>query len=90
MMSVSGAAYAAFFTGIQGAVVPVLWITAFFGFFTADSLIRSLSAEIMPTAYRATIGGLCYCTEILAGGASLALEGRWYDYFHAHGPAIAV
>lgn len=90
MMSVSGAAYAVFFSGIQGAVVPVLWITAFFGFFTADSLLRSLSAEIMPTAYRATIGGLCYCAEIIAGGVSLGLEGRWYDYFHAHGPAIAV
>jgi hypothetical protein len=71
-------------------VVSALWITAFFGFFTADSLVRSLSAEIMPTAYRATIGGLCYCVEIMLGGVSLALEGYWYDYFHAHGPAISV
>lgn len=90
MMSISGVTYAAFFSGIQGVVVPALWITAFFGFFTADSLTRSLSAEIMPTAYRATIGGLCYCAEIVAGGVSLGLEGRWYDYFHAHGPAISV
>jgi len=90
MMSVCGIAYGVFFGGVQGAIVPALWITAFFGFFTADSLVRSMSAEIMPTAYRATIGGLCYCVEIMLGGVSLGLEGVWYDYFHAHGPAISV
>ncbi|HTT97307.1 MAG TPA: MFS transporter [Rhizomicrobium sp.] len=90
MMTLSGAAYAVFFSGIQGAVIPVLWITAFFGFFTASSLSRSLSAEIVPTAYRATVGGICYCAEVLLGGVSLGLEGVWYDYFHAHGPATAV
>ncbi len=47
MMSVCGGAYAVFFSGVQGAIVPVLWIAAFFGYFTADSLIRSLSAEIV-------------------------------------------
>ncbi len=90
MMSLSGAAYAVFFSGIQGAIVPVLWVAAFFGFFTASSLARSLSAEIVPTAYRATIGGVCYCAEVMLGGVSLGLEGVWYDYFHAHGPAISV
>jgi MFS family permease len=90
MMSLSGAAYAFFFSGIRGAAIPVLWVTAFFGFFTASSLARSLSAEIVPTAYRATIGGVCYCAEVMLGGVSLGLEGIWYDHFHAHGPAIAV
>ncbi len=90
MMSLCGIAYAVFFSGIQGVIIPVLWIAAFFGFFTATSLTRSLSAEIVPTAYRATIGGICYCAEIMLGGVSLGLEGVWYDYFHAHGPAISV
>lgn len=90
MMSLSGAAYVVFFSGIQGWIVPALWIAAFFGFFSADSLIRSFSAEIMPTAYRATIGGFAYAAEIMSGGVALGLEGKWYDYFHAHGPAISV
>jgi MFS family permease len=90
MMSLAGIAYAVFFSGIQGAIIPVLWIVAFFGFFTASSLSRSLAAEIVPTAYRATVGGICYCAEVMLGGVSLGLEGVWYDYFHAHGPAIAV
>ena len=90
MMSVCGIAYAAFFSGIQGWIVPALWIAAFFGFFSADSLIKGFSAEIMPTAYRATIGGFAYAAEIMSGGVALGLEGKWYDYFHAHGPAISV
>jgi MFS family permease len=90
MMTLCGCAYAAFYSGLQGAIIPALWIAAFFGFFSADSLIRGFSAEIMPTAYRATIGGFAYAAEILAGGVALGLEGRWYDYFQAHGPATAV
>lgn len=90
MMTACGGAYAAFYSGVAGAIVPGLWIAAFFGFFSADSLVRGLSAEIVPTAYRATIGGLCYSVEILAGGAALGLEGVWYDRFHSHGPAISL
>lgn len=85
-----GLAYAAFYSGLSGAVIPPLWILAFFGFFTADSLMRGMTVELVPTAYRATIGGLAYAIEIFAGGISLALEGVWYDHFHAHGPAIAM
>ena len=90
MMAVCGAAYVVFFSGVRGWIVPVFWITAFFGFFSAEALFRSLAAEIVPTAYRATVGGLCYTAELMAGGVSLGLEGLWYDRFHAHGPAIAV
>jgi hypothetical protein len=90
MMCVCGLAYAIFYSGLQGAIIPAIWITAFFGFFATDALLRGFSAEIMPTAYRATIGGICYCVEILMGGVALWLEGRWYDYFHAHGPAISI
>jgi MFS family permease len=90
MMSGCGIAYAVFFSGVQGWVVPALWIAAFFGFFSADSLIKGFSAEIMPTAYRATIGGFAYATEIMSGGVALGVEGKWYDHFHAHGPAISV
>jgi MFS family permease len=90
MMAGCGAAYVAFYSGVSGWIVPPLWIGAFFGYFSAEALFRSLAAEIVPTAYRATVGGLCYMAELLAGGVSLGLEGVWYDSFHAHGPAIAV
>jgi MFS family permease len=90
MMLTCGLAYAAFYSGLSGAVIPPLWILAFFGFFTADSLMRGMTVELVPTAYRATIGGLAYAIEVFAGGISLALEGVWYDHFHAHGPAIAM
>jgi len=90
MMALSGGAYAAFYSGMQGWMIPPLWIVAFFGFFTADSLIRGFTVEIVPTAYRATVGGLGYAIEIFAGGIALGLEGVWYDHFHAHGPAISV
>jgi MFS family permease len=89
-MAGCGAAYVAFYSGARGWVVAPLWIAAFFGYFSAEALFRSLAAEIVPTAYRATVGGLCYTVELMAGGVSLGLEGVWYDRFHAHGPAIAV
>jgi MFS family permease len=90
MMLVTAIGYAAFFSGLRGWIVPPLWIVAFFGYFTVDALMAGFAVEIVPTAYRATVGGLRYCVEIMAGGVSLALEGMWYDRFHAHGPAIAV
>jgi len=90
MMIVSGAAYAGFFSGLRGWAIPPLWVIAFFGFFTADSLVRGMSVELVPTAYRATMGGIAYCVEVFSGGIALGLEGVWYDRFHAHGPAIAL
>ena len=42
----------------------------------------------MPTKYRATVSGLRYLVEIIGGAVSLILEGRLFDHFHAHGPAI--
>jgi len=90
MMLVCATAYAAFYSGLRGPVIPPLWIIAFFGFFTADSLARGFTVEIVPTAYRATVAGLGYAVETFCGGISLALEGVWYDHFHAHGPAISM
>ncbi len=90
MMLVTTCAYAAFFSGLRGWPIVPLWITAFFGYFTAASLVRGMTVEIVPTAYRATISGLSYTVEIFAGGVSLGLEGLWYDQFHAHGPAISM
>ena len=89
-MLVSAAAYAAFFSGLRGWIVVPLWIVGFFGLFATDALSRSLSVEVVPTAYRATVGGIAYCVGVVSGGASLALEGVWYDRFHAHGPAISI
>jgi putative MFS transporter len=89
-MLVSGVAYAGFFSGLHGWLIPPLWIVAFFGLFTTDALARGFSVEIVPTAYRATVGGMAYCVGIMSGGISLALEGVWYDHFHAHGPAISL
>ena len=65
-----------------------LWITAFFGFFAADTLIAGFALEIVPTHYRATVGGLRYMIEIMAGRGGAALEGVLYDRFQSHGPAL--
>jgi hypothetical protein len=36
------------------------------------------------------VSGLRYTVEILTGAVSLWLEGRAYDVFHGHGPAISI
>lgn len=82
--------FAVFYSGLEGWVVPVSWIIGIFGFFTADALLSGYAIELVPTAYRATVSGLRYLTNMLSGALSLALEGVFYDHFHAHGPAISV
>ena len=61
---------------------------SFFGVLAGDALLAGFAMEIVPTRYRATVSGLRYLVELLAGAAALALEGRLYDHFHGHGPAI--
>jgi MFS family permease len=82
------------FIGFYGGWhIPNMWLTwipAFLGFLIADALIAGLSAELVPTAYRATVSGLRYLVAILAGAVSLALEGPLYDLLHGHGPASLV
>ena len=68
--------------------MPPLWVLSFFGFFAGDALIAGFALEIVPTHYRATVSGLRYLVEIWPARCSLALEGRLYDHFHGHGPAI--
>ena len=88
MAALSGVAFALFFgRAPQWAAAP-LWIIAWFGFFAADTLIAGFALEIVPTHYRATVGGLRYMIEIMAGAAALVLEGSLYDHFHSHGPAL--
>jgi putative MFS transporter len=86
----TGVCFGIFYSGATGWFLIPAWILAFFGFFAADALMAGFALEIMPTAYRSTVSGLRYLVEIMAGGVSLALEGRLYDHFGAHGPAILV
>jgi MFS family permease len=90
MMVTCGLGYTAFYSGLPGPYAAPLWILSFFAFFSADALLAAIAIEIVPTAYRATVGGLRYVFAIFAGAVSLYLEGSWYDVFHAHGPAISV
>jgi MFS family permease len=90
MMLLAVAGYASFYSGLTGWIVAPLWIISYFAFFTAGALIAGFAAELVPTAYRATVGGLRYSLDIFSGGVALGLEGVWYDHFHAHGPAISV
>ncbi len=71
MMTLCGAGYAVFYSGLHGPFIPPLWIVSFFAFFSADALMAALAIEIVPTAYRATVGGLRYMVEIFMGGVSL-------------------
>ena len=82
------AGLALFFSHVPGWAVAPLWVLAFLGFFAGDTLVAGFALEIVPTHYRATVGGLRYMIEIGCGAAALALEGVLYDVFHSHGPAL--
>jgi putative MFS transporter len=88
MVALCGASFWMFFGGGPVSAMPVFWILGFFGFFAGDTLIAGYALEIVPTHYRATVGGLRYVTAIGAGAAALTLEGPLYDIFHNHGPAL--
>ena len=87
---ICGAAFLAFYSGMGGWAVSIVWIVAIFGYLSSDALMAGSPAEIFPTAYRATTATLRYVVTTLAGALSLALEGVFYDWFGAHGPAIAL
>jgi len=86
--ALAGISFFLFFGNAPGWSVPLLWVLGFFGFFAADTLIAGFALEIVPTHYRATVGGLRYAIEIGVGAAALALEGVLYDRLGGHGPAI--
>jgi MFS family permease len=88
MVALSGTCFFVFYAGAPSWCMPLLWLLAFFGFFSGDALIAGYALEIMPTRYRATVSGLRYLVEIAGGAVSLVLEGRLVDHFHGHGPAI--
>jgi putative MFS transporter len=88
VVALSGACFFLFYAAVPGWAIPPLWVLAFFGFFSGEALVAGYALEIVPTRYRATVGGLRYLVEIGAGAASLALEGSLYDKFGSHGPAI--
>lgn len=83
-------AFACFYSGVRGWVIPPLWIASYFSLFTCDALLAGFTTELFPTAYRATVSGLRYAAGTLGGALSLRLEGPLFDHFHAHGPAISV
>jgi MFS family permease len=88
MAALAGVSFFFFFNHAPGWAVPALWVLGFLGFFSGDALIAGFALEIVPTQYRATVGALRYVIEIGCGAVALALEGRLYDRFHDHGPAI--
>jgi putative MFS transporter len=88
MAALAGISFFFFFNNAPGWSVPLLWVLGFFGFFAGDTLIAGFALEIVPTHYRATVGGLRYAIEIGVGAAALALEGVLYDRLGGHGPAI--
>jgi len=82
------AGFGMLYSGIHWKYVAYMWALGFLGFVCADSLFAGLSAEIFPTAYRATVSGMRYIVSILAGAVSLALEGPLYHLMGGHGPAL--
>lgn len=90
LMVMSGVCFALFYSGMRGWLVAPLWVLSYFAYFITDALTSGFALEIVPTAYRATVSGLRYAFNTMAGGISLALEGVWFDAFHAHGPAISI
>jgi MFS family permease len=88
IVALAGLSFFLFYAGAPGWAMPPLWVMSFFGFFAGDALIGGFALEIVPTQYRATVSGLRYVASITAGALSLALEGRLYDHFGAHAPAL--
>ncbi|HEU4550223.1 MAG TPA: MFS transporter [Rhizomicrobium sp.] len=88
IISLAAVCFFLFYGGAPAWAVPLLWILAFFGFFSGDALIAGFALEIVPTHYRSTVSGLRYVVEIGMGAGALALEGVLFDRFGAHGPAI--
>jgi len=88
-MVLTASAFAVFFSGYDGVFLPVIWIVAMYGYFSADALLSGMAVELFPTSYRATAGGLRYLSVILGGALGLTLEGRLYDLLGGHGPAIS-
>jgi len=86
--ALAGISFLLFFNHLAPWAVPVFWVLGFFGYFAADTLIAGYALEIVPTHYRATVGGLRYAIEIGVGAGALYLEGLLYDKFGGHGPAI--
>ncbi|HWA90765.1 MAG TPA: MFS transporter [Rhizomicrobium sp.] len=86
--AVTASSFAVFFSGYDGPYLPAFWIMALFGYFSGDALLAGMAVEIVPTAYRATMGGLRYLTIYMGGALGLFLEGMLYDRYGAHGPAI--
>jgi MFS family permease len=84
------AGFVLFYNAPGGWLVPAGWVMGFFGFFAADALLAGFAMEIVPTDYRAMVGGLRYLLEIGAGAISLLLEGFIYDNLGGHGPAATV
>jgi putative MFS transporter len=84
----AGIGFFFFFNHAPGWAVPILWVLGFMGYFAGYTLITGFALEIVPTHYRATVGGLRYAIEIGAGATALALEGLLYDGLGGHGPAI--
>ena len=79
--------YGTLYSGVHWQYVAYMWAVGFLGFICADSLLAGLSAEIFPTAYRATVSGMRYVVSILCGAVSLALEGPLYNALGGHGLA---
>ncbi len=88
LVTLAGLSFFLFYAGAPGWAMPVLWTLSFFGFFAGDALIAGFALEIVPTRYRATVSGLRYVASIAAGALSLVLEGRLYDHFGSHAPAL--
>ena len=85
---IAGLSFYLFYSGARAIWMPELWILSFFGFFCGEAMISGFALEIVPTHYRATVSGLRYVVYIGMGAVSLTLEGRLFDHFHSHGPAI--
>ncbi|HKD47027.1 MAG TPA: MFS transporter [Rhizomicrobium sp.] len=90
IIAIGGIAFYFFYSGISGWPLWLSWVLSFFGYFSGEALLAGFALEIVPTQYRATVSGLRYLVDTLAGAVALVLEGRLYDHFHGHGPATQV
>jgi MFS family permease len=84
------ACFGAFYGFASGPVLVPLWIGGIFAFLMCDVLIGAMSAELFPTSHRTLASAVRYFFWIIAGSASLYMEGPLYDVFGSHGAAVAL
>ncbi|MEN8722942.1 MAG: MFS transporter [Alphaproteobacteria bacterium] len=87
---VSAVGMGLFYSGIDGWLVVVVWVTAQFAFFCAEVTLSALGGELFPTSYRSTASSVRAIVSSLAAVAGLLTQSALYAMTGDFGLATAI